>query len=91
MPEEAKQEDVEMSWEDYVKTEVNALLDTFLPHSSNGNVGIKYIHPVKVQYEGSAEYDDELYAGVEIRLVFEFEHQLKIKPNNTIEENIEEE
>jgi hypothetical protein len=79
-----------LSWEDYVKLEVNTLLNTFLPYSSNGNVGIKYIHPVKVQYEGSEEYDDEKYSGVEIRLIFHFENVLKVKPDNTIEENIEE-
>ena len=95
MPEDVKQsevsEDTQMGWEEYVKLEVNTLLNTFLPHSSNGNVGIKYIHPIKAQYEGSEEYDDELYSGVEIRLVFQFEHNLKIKPNNSIEDNIEEE
>jgi len=89
MPDDVKQ-DEEMTWEDYVKLEVNTLLDTFLPHSANGNVGIRYMHPVKVQYEGGEEYDTEKYSGVEIILIFNFDKELKIKPTNTIEENIEE-
>lgn len=91
MPDDVKQSDEEnMTWEDYVRLEVNALLDTFLPHSANGNVGIRYLHPVKVQYEGSEEYDDEKFSGVEMILIFNFDEELKIKPNTTIEENTEE-
>lgn len=80
----------ELSWEEYVKLEISALLNTYLPHSINGNVGIKYIHPIIAQYEGSTEFNNNEYSGVEIRLVFQFEHDLKILPDNKIEENTEE-
>jgi len=91
MPDDVKQKDAEeATWEDYVKLEVNTLLNTFLPYSATGNVGIRYIHPIKAQYEGTEEYDEEKYSGVEIVLIFNFEEELKVKPNNTIEDNIEE-
>jgi len=78
------------TWESYVKQEVNALLNTFLPFSASGNVGIKYIHPIKVQYEGAEEYDLSEYTGVEIHLMFNFESPLKQKPKNNVEKPSEE-
>ena len=80
----------EFSWEDYVKLEISALLNTYLPHSVNGNVGIKYIHPIVAQYEGSTDFDNNKYIGVEIKLVFQFENELTILPDNKIEENTKE-
>jgi len=88
-PMEKEEKPEELTWEEYVKLEISALLNTYLPYSVNGNVGIKYIHPIKAQYEGSTEFDDDKYSGVEIRVVFQFEEDLVIRPDNKIEENTE--
>jgi hypothetical protein len=62
------------AWEDYVRTEVNALLDTFLPESISGNVGVKYEHPVKKvsPKTGKPEFDEKKATGVYLSIMFEF-------------------
>jgi hypothetical protein len=62
------------AWEEYVRGEVNALLDTFLPESISGNVGIKYKHPViRVSPKtGKAEIDISKATGVSLYIEFEF-------------------
>ena len=50
-------EEKSVNWEEYTRGEVNALLDIFLPDTESGNIGIKYIHPVKAKYETHTEYD----------------------------------
>ena len=62
------------AWEEYVRTEVNALLDTFLPEAISGNVGIKYDHPIlEVSPKTGKQVIDESRAtGVFISVLFEF-------------------
>lgn len=62
------------AWEKYVRTEVNSLLDTFLPESISGNVGVKYEHPVlKISAKtGKAEIDESKATGVFLSIMFEF-------------------
>ena len=62
------------AWEKYVRTEVNALLDTFLPEAISGNVGVKYDHPV-IQISpktGKAKIDKTKATGVFLSIKFEF-------------------
>jgi len=66
-------------WEDYVRSEVNSLLDLYLPESINGNVGIKYIHPVKEELETGPVYYDDRICGVVINLVFNFDQDFEIQ------------
>ena len=71
---EVAPEDRAAAWEAYVRTEVNALLDTFLPEAISGNVGIKYDHPV-IQVNpktGKAEIDESKATGVFVSVKFEF-------------------
>lgn len=62
------------AWEEYVRSEVNSLLDTFLPESISGNVGVKYDHPVlRISPKtGEAEMDESKATGVFISILFEF-------------------
>jgi hypothetical protein len=62
------------AWEEYVRTEVNTLLDTFLPESVSGNVGIKYEHPVKSvsPVTGQRDFDKSKATGVYLSIMFEF-------------------
>lgn len=68
----------ELSWDEYVRGEVNSYLNTFLPEAETGNVGIKYSHPIKEKLETGIVYDEDKIAGVEIRLVFKFMHDLPV-------------
>jgi hypothetical protein len=62
------------AWEEYVRSEVNALLDTFLPEAISGNVGVKYDHPIlEVSPKtGEAVIDESKATGVFISVLFEF-------------------
>ena len=62
------------AWEKYVRDEVNALLDTFLPEAIAGNVGIKYDHPVKrvSAQTGQKEFDEKVAKGVIMTIMFDF-------------------
>lgn len=62
------------AWEEYVRTEVNSMLDTFLPESVSGNMGIKYEHPVKKvdAASGKSEIDTTKATGVYMSIMFEF-------------------
>lgn len=62
------------AWEEYVRTEVNSLLDTFLPESISGNVGVKYEHPVEriSPRTGKQEIDATKATGVCLSIMFEF-------------------
>lgn len=62
------------AWEEYVRAEVNSLLDTFLPEAISGNVGVKYEHPIKrvSPRTGEPEVDDTKATGVYLSIIFEF-------------------
>ena len=66
--------EVAQAWEEYVRGEVNSLLDIFLPESINGTVGVRYNRPViRVSAAtGEAEYDTTKATAVDIHIVFEF-------------------
>ena len=62
------------AWEEYVRREVNSLLDTFLPEAISGNVGIKYEHPSsgKNPKTGKEILDENKATGVFVSIMFEF-------------------
>lgn len=70
MSDEKQKQDV--SWDEYVRSEIKAILDAYLPETETGNIGIKYSHPIRETYETHTEYDEDKISGVEIRLVFKF-------------------
>jgi hypothetical protein len=69
------------AWEEYVRAEVNALLDTFLPESTSGNVGVKYDHPVKSisPKTGKADIDTSVANGVFLSIKFDFAAPIKFE------------
>lgn len=69
---ENEREKKALEWENYVRSEVTALLDMYLPMAKNGIVGIKYMHPVKARYETGPIYDENKAIGVNIAIGFEF-------------------
>ena len=62
------------AWEEYVRAEVNSLLDTFLPEAVSGNVGVRYDYPVLgVDPKTDKQMIDKTKAkGVLMSIVFEF-------------------
>jgi hypothetical protein len=70
--------DAAEEWENYVRHEVNTVLNIFLPISNKGNIGIKYVNPVKAQYESGTEYDKNKAIGVEVKLLFKFEEEIDV-------------
>lgn len=75
---EEEKEAVAKQWEAYVRNEVNALLNIYLPNSVSGNIGIKYANPVKVRYETHTEYDKTKAIAVNIDIVFKFNKEIDI-------------
>jgi hypothetical protein len=59
-------------WEEYVRSEVEALLNNFLPVSSSGNLGIRYKKAIKEQTESGTIYHEDKVTGVELILEFDF-------------------
>jgi hypothetical protein len=67
------------AWEEYVRNEVNSLLDTFLPEAVSGNVGIKYEHPSHGfdSKTGKEIIDESTATGVYLSIMFEFAAPIK--------------
>jgi hypothetical protein len=67
-----------LEWEKYVRGEINALLDMFLPFSKNGIVGLKYVNPEKERYESGVVYKEDKAIGVNIAIRFDFDEEFDI-------------
>jgi hypothetical protein len=72
-----KEEKAEL-WERYVRSEVGALLDMFLPRSIGGNVGVRYAPHVIERTEAGDLLNKDKADAVVISLVFEFEEPLDL-------------
>ena len=59
-------------WEVSVRAGIMEYVNSFLAISKSCNVGTLYYHPVKVEYETHSELDHDKIAGVELRIVFDF-------------------
>jgi len=78
---DAAPKDPGKEWEEYVRSEVSALLDIFLPVASYGNVGIKYVKPTLNQFEGGeggSQEDPTKAVGVRIGIIFRFDEPIPI-------------
>ena len=75
--EELRQEAAE-KWKEWVRSEINSYLDTFLDVSDKGTIGVKYAFaPKGINEDGSvAEHDKREAHGVQVVLAFEFEEPL---------------
>lgn len=84
-------EEVATAWEEYVRNEVSALLDIFLPEAINGNVGVLYDHPIKLVDAATGErvIDKDKAKAVDIHIVFEFPQPIEFfedKPDEELSE-----
>jgi hypothetical protein len=61
-----------VDWEDYVRSEVSALLDTILPSCKEGGLVINYKKAIKERTEAGPVYKDNKVSGIEIVLDFNF-------------------
>jgi len=79
------------AWEEYVRTEINSMLDIYLPESVTGNIGIKYEHPVKRvdPATGAPEIDDKKATGVYISIMFEFARPIDFYDEEPVPEESE--
>lgn len=75
MEETAKQTE---DWEAYVRSEVVGALDTFLPYSDSGNIGVSYKKLVKEQLESGPVYDQNQVVGVKLVIDLQFKQPEKI-------------
>lgn len=66
------------AWEKWVRSELNAALDIFLPVSKAGDVYTSY-RAHKVEHnEAGPVYSDTLAAGVSVTMVFEFDKPIDV-------------
>jgi hypothetical protein len=69
---ELSTEDKERAWEEWVRAEVNAALDIYLPISKTGHVNLSYTSTVIERTEAGDVLSDNLKDAVMISLIFEF-------------------
>ena len=73
------QEEKEQIWERWVRSEVQALLDTYISKSINANVNISYDYPIKERYEdGTIIVNKNKAEGVRVLIQFEFDGEVDI-------------
>jgi hypothetical protein len=75
---ELSEEERAAAWEKWVRSELNAALDIFLPISKAGDVYTSYpAHKIE-HTESGPVYSDTLAAGVSVTMVFEFEKPIDV-------------
>lgn len=76
------------AWEDYVRAEVNQVLDIYLPEAVNGNIGIQYDKPVKMidPRSGKKIIDENKAKGVLIVIDLVFPEAIEFFPEGKPEE-----
>lgn len=68
--EEMTEEERTVSWEEYVRSEMNAILDLYLDDAIAGNVGIRYGHPeIGTMEDGSKMFDESKINVVAVTMV----------------------
>lgn len=76
---EEEKAELAKKWEEYVRSELNSILDIYLPDAIAGNIGIKYAHPVVESYEnGDRKIDETKAVGVSVHINFKFKGQVDI-------------
>jgi hypothetical protein len=60
-------------WEEYVRSEVSAALDMFLPDSKDGKLGVIYKKALRENTEAGPVYHDNKVDGVEIIISLNFQ------------------
>jgi len=85
---ELSDEDKERAWEEWVRAEVNAALNIYLPISKIGHVNLSYSSTVIERTEAGDVLSDNLKDAVMISLIFEFTEPIDVsKPRTEDEES----
>lgn len=71
-------EEKAVAWEKYVRTEVNALLDLYLPLAKSGNIGIKYVPHIVEKLENGDILDNNTADAVGLFIALDFEKPLPL-------------
>lgn len=71
-------EDKEKLWEEWVRGEVGAALDIYLPISKAGHVNLSYSSVVLEQTEAGPVFSDNMKDAVMISLIFDFKEPIDI-------------
>jgi len=75
---ELSAEDQERAWEEWVRAEVNAALNIYLPISKTGHVNLSYSAKVLEKTEAGDVVSDNLKEAVMISLIFEFKEPINV-------------
>lgn len=80
------------AWAKWVRSEVNAALDIYLPKALSGNINVRYYpHVIEIQ-EGGPVTDDTKADGVLLSIAFEFEKTIDLqKPMVEEDSDVEQE
>jgi hypothetical protein len=84
-------EEQEVLWQGWVKNEVNAVLDIFLPVSKAGDVNVSYNAVVIEETEAGKVFSDCLKDAVMVSLVFKFKEPINISEPRIKDEKSSEE
>jgi hypothetical protein len=71
-------EEKAQAWEDWVRSEVNAALDIYLPKAISGNINVRYYPHVVEVLESGPQTDDSKADGVLLSIVFDFENPIDL-------------
>jgi len=71
---EMTKEDTAKAWEEYVRKEMNSILDAYLPLAGRGDIGIRYGSPILGTMEDGSDIIDLGKAdAVAVTLILRFE------------------
>ena len=71
-----EEKEVVTDWEVFVKSEVEAALDKFLPHSVEGKLGVIYKKSIVEETEAGPVYDTTKKSGVELIISLTFNEDI---------------
>lgn len=70
--------EVTEDWSEFVRSEVIAALDKFLPYSVDGKLGVMYKKSIVEETESGPVYDPNKKAGVELFISLTFGEDVKM-------------
>jgi hypothetical protein len=71
-------EDKQEAWYNWVRSEVNSVLDIYLPESNSGHINIKYHPHIVERLETGPVYDNSKASGVTISIAFGFDKSIDL-------------
>ena len=75
---EMTDEEKAAAWANWVRSEINAALDIYLPRAVSGNINVKYLPHVVEMLETGPTTDDNKADGVLLSIMFNFEEPIDL-------------